>query len=153
MNYRNLILCSSIAFWICCFHVEGSDSTPNREDSSFLSENGNQGVRGKISQYYSIGTLAAGEIKAERKEVPASVIIYIYKGKVKDKSSKDSLVGKTKSANDGIYKVALEPGEYTLAVGIDAESKNRFFNEKWETVTITADQWAEHDIKNTNTGK
>lgn len=89
-----------------------------------------------------------------------SVPVHVFKGRVaifeKPDPKHPALVKTVQSGKDGSYRLALEPGEYTVVAEIHGKLYlNSFTNGDdgkmyWSTITVKANEWARQDVNDSS---
>jgi hypothetical protein len=117
-----------------------------------------QGVSGKVIKMTGNFMPGPGP-RPGGTQAPLSVPVHVFKGKVAPFQKPDprhpQLVKIVNSDKDGAYRVALEPGEYTLVAEIEGKLYLNSFTDGagkmvWSTVAVTAGKWAIWDIKDSS---
>lgn len=125
---------------------------------------GKQGITGKVIQkkgnFMPGPAPAPGAPAPKRTELALSVPVHIFKGKIATFEAPNpkhpSLVKIVKAGKDGVYKLALEPGEYTAVAEIDGKMYLNAFTAgeagkmTWMTVTVKAGEWTKFNIEDTS---
>jgi inhibitor of cysteine peptidase len=113
-----------------------------------------QGVTGKVIKMK--GDFMPGPGPARGTRTPLSVPVWVFKGKVKTHEKPDpqhpSLVTTVKSDKDGVYRVSLPPGVYTVVAEINGKLYLNSFDGdgNWGSIKVEADAWTTFDIKDTS---
>ena len=116
---------------------------------------GKQGVCGQVQR--RIGNFMPGPgPRPEGRRVPLSVPVHVFRGELKplvrpDRTHPQWLKAVT-SDKQGLYRVALGPGEYTVVAEIDGRLCLNLRGPKgdWATVRVREGHWATWDIEATS---
>jgi hypothetical protein len=128
------------------------------DDASKAAAEPAQGVSGKVIKMTGNFMPGPGP-RPGGTQAPLSVPVHVFKGKVapflKPDPKHPQLVKIVNSDRDGTYRVALEPGEYTLVAEIEAKLYLNSFTDSagkmvWSTITVAAGKWATWDIKDSS---
>lgn len=121
-----------------------------------------QGIKGKVVKMSGnfMPTITDDTKPAKpddsKKTVPLSVPVHVFKGKVqvfkKPNPGHEQFVKIVTSDKDGMYSIALNPGEYTVVAEINGELYLNSFSGggSWTTVTVTAGKWTEMNISDSS---
>ena len=140
------------------FTMASAGAAPSATDA------GKQGVTGKVIQkkgnFMPGPAPEPGAPAPKRTEITLSVPVHVFKGKVDTFEAPNpkhpSLVKIVKAGKDGVYKVALDPGEYTVVAEIagklylNAFSGGEAGKMSWMTVTVKAGEWTKFNIEDTS---
>ena len=91
-----------------------------------------------------------------KNEAPLAVPVYVFKGKVpvfaKPDPKHPALVKIVQADQDGLFKVALPPGEYTVVAEINGQLYLNSFDgqNNWSTVQVKEGQWTPWPIRDTS---
>lgn len=137
---------------VTCGYVFAADvSAPAAEPA--------QGVTGKILKMEGNFMPSIGQRANGGQVLPISVPVHVFKGKLKSFEKPDpkhpQLVATVRSDKDGVYRVALEPGEYTIVAEINGRLYlNSYVDFEggmgWSTVIVAAGKWTTFDIKDSS---
>ena len=116
-----------------------------------------QGITGKVVKLKGDFMPTVGEGKRPGISVtPLAVPVHVFSGKLKPFEKPDpehpALVQTVQAGKDGVYKVALPPGEYTVVAEINGKLYLNSFggDGSWSTVEVKQDKWTTHDIEDTS---
>lgn len=122
-------------------------------------EQAKQGVSGKIVALK--GNFMPGPGPVRGAQEPLSVPVHVFRGKVEVTDKPDpkhpALVKTVKADEKGEYRVALEPGDYTVVAEIDGklylnvmEFDSATGKAVWPTVKVQPGKWTPWTIKDTS---
>ena len=121
---------------------------------------GGQGVAGKVEKLkgnFMPGVVGPGiGIGRRGQKTPLSVPVHVFRGKVKAFKKPDrnhaALVKVVRSDKDGVFKVELPTGEYTVVAEIDGKLYLNHFTGSghWATATVRQGQWTTFNIEDTS---
>ena len=114
---------------------------------------GEQGVTGKIMQMR--GDFMPGPGAVRGKKAPVSCTVNVYAGKVAAGAAADKrpkVMASAKSDKDGNYRIALEPGTYTVIPDMGEMGAPSIMDGEGNlpTIEVKKGQWVQYDVTDTS---
>lgn len=113
-----------------------------------------QGITGKVLKLKGNFMPMVGEGKRPGQSItPLAVPVHVFKGRLKPFEKPDpkhpALVQTVQADKDGVYKVAVRPGEYTVVAEINGKLYLNLQDTegRWGSVEVKADKWTTRNIE------